>query len=614
MNFSHFRIFTASLLLAGGTCSPVVAQRDDLSRSLQLTKESKSLALWSRPSQVQTADLSKVAKSIHPSIFLIGTSTHGYGTGFVVSKEHRLLATNAHVADIMDSAAGKLMAIQNGTSQVFEVSKVYYHPGVRRISGGVRIRSSDPKRGKVDPISPDVALVRLKPGPELPDSFKLAEPEELNQLFARPVAMIGFPGHDTGAWPALGSVAEGTFRQGVICRLTDFKNDAGATPSARQFVQHSMSSWFGFSGAPIFLDNGKVVALNNCSKSESQGGMSTSIAYAIRSDCLWELIKHHGLSREIDLPDGALNVDISKFEKEDENEVLLDSVEKLLALAAIEVDNNRESAAVEKCNEAIKMMPSIAKAYSTRGLAYNQYAVFRIAKEGFHQKKQYYEYANNDQKKAMQLDPTNPDYYLDFAMTSVNLTNNRNYNEAYQYVPGAIAIADSLITEPSLNRSRKMYALRIRAIAQGYPAESIRDLEDARALDPYNSQNYWALGCYWEKFDRNDLAGEMNRKYELYKSADAKVGEAMLLATSNDAETRNGTRAWALAKEACDATDYKSWEAISALAAAYAECAKYDLAIEYQVKANAITPAEEKDGAQAKLDFYRRSQPWRQRD
>ncbi len=45
------------------------------------------------------ADFGDTARAIRKAIFEVG-SERGHGTAWVISKKHRLLATNAHVADI----------------------------------------------------------------------------------------------------------------------------------------------------------------------------------------------------------------------------------------------------------------------------------------------------------------------------------------------------------------------------------------------------------------------------------------------------------------------------------------------------------------------------------
>src|SRR5205085_1261535 len=148
----------------------------------------------------------------------------GHGTAWVVSKEHRLLVTNAHVADIMHPG-GTMEAMLNGTSHSYTVAKAWYHPGVRRFlerDTSLSVRSADPADGPVDPISPDVAVLQLAAGgPELPAELPMATAGELAELFAQSAGILGFPGYNTG-WPAPGRKAAATFHDGVISRLTDF--------------------------------------------------------------------------------------------------------------------------------------------------------------------------------------------------------------------------------------------------------------------------------------------------------------------------------------------------------------------------------------------------------
>ena len=129
-------------------CSPgsLQSQDDAAARLLNLTSDSKSLPLWTKPKPQAVLDLAKQVKVLHPSVFIIGHPKGGYGTGFVVSQEHRLIATNAHVADILHKA-GSLLAIGNDSTQVFKVEKVWYHPGVIRDADGIKLRSQNPSRG-----------------------------------------------------------------------------------------------------------------------------------------------------------------------------------------------------------------------------------------------------------------------------------------------------------------------------------------------------------------------------------------------------------------------------------------------------------------------------------
>src|SRR5207253_1677651 len=156
------------------------------------------------------------------------------------------------------------------------------------------VRSPDPREGNVDPMSPDVAVLQLgADGPELPYEMTMATPEELKTLFAQPAAILGFPGHDT-SWPALGEKALATYHEGVISRLTDFRFSTSAPEPEQQFLQYTMATWGGFSGSPVYLPNGHVVALHNMARYvPGRGGEVKSIPHGVRVDCLWELLVHH---------------------------------------------------------------------------------------------------------------------------------------------------------------------------------------------------------------------------------------------------------------------------------------------------------------------------------
>jgi hypothetical protein len=113
-------------------------------------------------------------KSLKEGILLVGDPETGFGTAFVISRKNRLLATNAHVADVMKDA-GRMAGIRNGTSVLYEVDKAWYHPGVRRFKNSqFSVRSQNPADGDVDPNSPDVAVLHVADGPELPVEFSLA--------------------------------------------------------------------------------------------------------------------------------------------------------------------------------------------------------------------------------------------------------------------------------------------------------------------------------------------------------------------------------------------------------------------------------------------------------
>ena len=191
---------------------------------------------WISRANEPRLEFAKTARDIRQGIFLVGSPEAGTGTAWVISKKHRLLATNAHVADMFTKApAGKFLAMMNNSDQTYVVTKAWYHPGVKRYATkdeNLSLRSNNPLFGPVDPLCPDVAVLQLAAeGPDLPVELKrIAGPKVLFDLQALPVAILGYPSHDTAFWPGKGKKAQATFHVGVISRVSDFQTGRRRCP------------------------------------------------------------------------------------------------------------------------------------------------------------------------------------------------------------------------------------------------------------------------------------------------------------------------------------------------------------------------------------------------
>jgi S1-C subfamily serine protease len=586
-------------------------QTDELAKSLNLTADSKSLPLWSEPTPDAVTELARVARKSAPSVFLVGKPDVGTGTAFLISKKNRLLATNAHVADIFNKGAGEMLAYQNGTSNVFKVVKAYYHPGVMRIASGVILRTANPSTGNVFPRSPDVAVLQLADdGHELPDELPLATREELYDTFAQPVGMLGYPGHDTGNLPGAGQTAGATFREGVISRVADFSNDTGSTLARQQFLQHSMANWYGFSGSPIFLPNGRVAALNNSGATYSSNGLSTNIAWGIRADCLWELLKANKLLDKVELPPEAALVDIDRFSQPDPQMERLQKVNQLLADARDDSRFSREQAAITKCNEAAQQLPDYAAIYGLRGSLYLDYASHNL-KPSDPQTQKYNQMALEDENRALQLDPANTDYYLEVAMANANLANLNAPIGKRKPVPGSIELADRIIGNASVSPHDKAFAYRVRANAMGLTPDAWSYLKKADAVLPSDYRIHWTMYIYSVNNNKTQEAAHYKQLSRTLQEALAKSETAWKLATSKNDAQRDGKRAFDLASEACVSTDYQAYYALASLAAAYAESGDFPHAIEYQKKALAVAPEHKRAPYTQCLASYQEHKPWR---
>jgi tetratricopeptide (TPR) repeat protein len=89
---------------------------------------------------------------------------------------------------------------------------------------------------------------------------------------------------------------------------------------------------------------------------------------------------------------------------------------------------------------------------------------------------------------------------------------------------------------------------------------------------------------------------------------------AWMLATSPDAQLRRGSQALRLARQACQATAYRRPDFLDTLAAAYAETGRFDEAQTAARQALDLLkggPAERIDAVTARLELYRKHQPYR---
>jgi tetratricopeptide (TPR) repeat protein len=587
------------------------AKNDELAKSLDLTPESKSLPIWSKPAPDAVTQLAQSVRAASPSIFIVGKNDAGTGTAWLLSKKNRLLATNAYVADLFEKGTGPMLAYQNGTLNVFKVAKVFYHPGVMRVSQGVILRTTSTNTGSVYSRSPDVAVLQLtEEGPELPDELPLASRGELFDLFAQPVAMLGYPSLDTnGALPAVGQKATASFREGVIDRVSDFSNNAGGPPERQQYLQHSMVGWFGFSGSPMFLPNGHVVALNNSGGTFSQNGLTATLTWGIRADCLWELLKANGLLDKVNLPPEAAAVDIERFSQPDPELEKLQKVDQLLADAHRDVNFARYQTAIDKCNQAAQQMPYYAAIYRARGGMYMDYAALNF-KPKDPQLRQYNQMALEDAKRATQLDPASSDGYLEIATANCNLANSNTTGKRVG-VPAAVEIADKIIGDASVTPADRTYAYRVRANGMGYSPDSLAYLKKADSISPSDWRVNWSLGIYYTVNNNPEETERHKTLSHTLQEAAAKSDTAFILSASPDAAKRDGQRAFQLASQACVSTNYTCYFALAALAAAYAECGDFSHAIEYQQKALQLAPEHRRDIYTQRLAAFQELKPWR---
>jgi tetratricopeptide (TPR) repeat protein len=151
---------------------------------------------------------------------------------------------------------------------------------------------------------------------------------------------------------------------------------------------------------------------------------------------------------------------------------------------------------------------------------------------------------------------------------------------------------------------------------QGRWEEALGDFTQLIRLQPTNVPAYLAcahiyarLGLYDRQ--RQDLEEAMRLAPE---DLALRNNLAWLLATCPEERIRDGARAVALAKEACEATDWSQIECLDTLAAAYAEGGEFDEARRLLETVLLLVPDPERRAKyQARLALYQVHEPYRDR-
>lgn len=592
---------------------------DPVATRLGLTRSTGSLPGWTKPPAKAVQALTRAVKTVHPGVMLIGTA-QGHGTGFVISRKHRLVATNAHVADILH-ANGSMLAIRNGSAEVYKVDRVWYHPGVmRHASESIILRRQDPKDGEVHPRCPDVAVLHLADGPDLLFEFELATVQDVDDCFAQPVGMLGYPGHDTEGWPGIGEKAEATLREGIICRLSDFYGNVNVSKEQLQFLQHSMTSWFGFSGSPLFLQDGRVIAINNSSRAVKKGAHQIQIAFAIRIDCLWELLAYHKLDSQVPVSVSRARLALDRFERQSQQEKDYIAALKLVREAEYLVTHRDWSTAIAKCTSAISLCPSLAEAYKMRAWAYAERAhlfrpdVLRPGSRASAEAIRFRERALADSKKRLQLEPTDSWAMFHCAqalsqhqMALGNTSRRTEIIDMLTRMLDSAGISDGLRSAILVERACQKANTRNNARLK---QNILSDFATAIRLDPFSENAYNCRAQFLNSSDPADSATDRRRLRELRTAAQANA-DAWKLATSPSASERNGRRGQTLALQACRITDYAYWKYVDTLAAACAECGEFGKATRWAEESIKLAPPEERPTLRERLRQYQNKDPYR---
>jgi tetratricopeptide (TPR) repeat protein len=309
-------------------------------------------------------------------------------------------------------------------------------------------------------------------------------------------------------------------------------------------------------------------------------------------------------------------------------------------------DQKDYAKAITEYSEAIRINPKLAEAYDGRGFAWSVKKDYAKAIADFDQAIRldprsdhaYYERANawlesKDYDKAIQ------DY-----TEAINLNTESPY--AYYARAGAWiqkkefdkAIADDSAflkrMEPLLENlderpgskdgeMNAFYAMAASAFTERGSAwqmkndndKALSHFNEAIHLDPQNAAAHICRGSVWQgKSDYAKALADYDEAIRLDNSDFAAYAHrAMILAASPDPKYRDGLKAFAAAKKACELTAGKDATSLEALAMAYAEAGDFELAVKWQTQAMAAPNQirEMRIEQETRLALYQQKTPYR---
>ncbi|MDB5350905.1 MAG: hypothetical protein JWN86_2152 [Planctomycetota bacterium] len=460
------------------------------------------------PGREDVARLTQSARNQATGVLLVGDPQRGQGTAFVISRKHRLAATAAHVADLYQGP-GTIVAVVNGSIAAYRVTKVWYHPSLRRsLDGSLTVRSPDAIDGSVAVPGPDVAVLQLEDGPELPTELTLAGPDEAGRLLGKPIALLGYPGY--ADWPTQSRLAVATLHPGIVRTHDTYTFFDGGHPGSRQVLEHSAATPEGSSGSPVFLPDGKVVGIHNILRLQGPEGDVQS-GMSVRVDALWELLVYHGLANKIPAASRPWDVFVPAEPAAEPRRENLRRAVRLVRKAEALTAKNEHRAAGEKCNEAIQLAPEYAGAYLQRSRAFTGYCGTNWTLLSPSEKRKQAGWAIDDAKTGFLLSPERTEGLCLLLQNSLFLGHLDGDRAVFQET---IAGADEVLARKHLNAHDRSFLTNCRGQARHYLGDwggALRDYSESIRLAP--SEPFWYVNRaqYWDQRGRPDLAAADRR-------------------------------------------------------------------------------------------------------
>lgn len=248
-----------------------------------------------------------------------------------------------------------------------------------------------------------------------------------------------------------------------------------------------------------------------------------------------------------------------------------------------------------------------------------------------------FDLALKDCGKAIYLDPAQPALFTNRGLTWAA---NKDYDKAIADYSEAIRL-DTRFAAAYFNRGLAWYnkedydkaiadfdavvrlepkyaaAYRLRGItwaAKNEYDKAIADYTEAIKIDPDFALAYYDRGLDWATTKEY---GKAIADYTEAIRLDSKFAKsynalAWLLATCPEGKHRDGLKAVALARKACELTNWKKGYILDTLAAAYAEAGQFPEAVQYQKKALEDAALAKDEAAAFRLKLYEQGKAFRQ--
>lgn len=237
--------------------------------------------------------------------------------------------------------------------------------------------------------------------------------------------------------------------------------------------------------------------------------------------------------------------------------------------------------AIEDFNESLKKTPGIAGVLNNRGTAWYEKDDFKKAKEDF--------------SAAVKASKTHFVAYNNRALCSIA---EENYPSALADLNAAIGMNKEY--PEALNNRGVVYS------RQGNYSKAIKDFSDAikiydRYQDALGNRSY----AYRQSGDVSKAIADLETAIKFDALAYEPVNDlAWIYATAKAKKFRNGKKAVKLATKACEMTQYKNWNTLDTLAAAYAASGDFKNALQWVATAISNAPEDQQAGLKEHQKLY----------